>query len=104
MSDWEKYEAARCKAAAEHKHLVVYVGVDQPAAAGELGTNCEVVRTKTFEAWPTEKPPCILVCRWDDATSWHWWLATLPGQSGAAAVLSVLNPPPATQPAPVQSC
>jgi hypothetical protein len=106
LSDWEKYVAARHSAVAEHKHLVVYVGVDAPADTKQLTANCEVVEMKTFSAWPTEKPPCVLVSRWDGATHWHYWLATLPGQSSAAAVLQVLNPPPAPRvyAMPVQNC
>jgi hypothetical protein len=104
MSDWQKYETARHTAVAQHKHLVVYVGVDVPPDTKPLEPNCEVVQMKMFTEWPTEKPPCILVSRWDEATNWHWWLATLPGQSSAAVVLRVLNPPPLAQPTPVQSC
>jgi hypothetical protein len=104
VSDWEKYEAARHNAVAEHKHLVVYVGMDAPINAQKLEATCEVVQVKTFTAWPTEKPPCILVSRWDETSSWHWWLATLPGQSGAAAILTLLNPPPVTPAPPLRSC
>lgn len=103
-SDWDRYEVARLAAVAGHKHLVVYVGVDAPIDAKQLEANCEVLQMKTFTVWPTEKPPCILVSRWDGTTNWHWWLATLPGQSGAAAILRVLTPPPPAQPVLMQRC